>query len=566
VIRNSVNGASCLQSCGTTCDAPTPLGVTSLTPTSVTLTWASLGAVSYTLRWKPTASSTWTTVTGLTGTSYALSGLTQSTAYEFQVLSVCASSSSAYSASFTFTTLQPCPDAYEPNNTTATAPTVAVPIGINALIASASDADYYKVVLAVGGTFNISLTNLPYDYDLRLLNSAGTQVASSANGGTTAESITYVAAAGTYYVHVFGYGGAFDAFRCYYLNIGFMPNCAAPTGLGTSGLAYNSATLTWGAVSGAATYTLQWKASASGSWNTVTGIATNSYALSGLSQQTSYDFQVQAICGAQGSNGSAFSTVFTFTTPQAPCDAIPRTVLAAKVILEGPYRTGNSLMVDSLRKLNLLPLTQPYTAMGFTVSGPTTTTAGVLAATGSNAIVDWVLVELRANTAPYAVLEARAGLLQRDGDIVGTDGTSALGFCLDPGTYRVAVRHRNHFGAMTANGVALSGTSTALDLTSASTAAYGTNARKAVGGIMALWAGNVLPDSDLRYTGESNDRDPILSAVGGSLPTNTVSLYSAADVNMDGTVKYTGQDNDRDPILTNVGGSIPTNTLPQQLP
>lgn len=83
---------------------------------------------------------------------------------------------------------------------------------------------------------------------------------------------------------------------------------------------------------------------------------------------------------------------------------------------------------------------------------------------------------------------------------------------------------------------------------------------------MALWAGNVDPDTWLLYTGQDNDRDPILTAVGGSVPTNTVSLYSGADVNMDGTVKYTGQDNDRDPILTNVGGSVPTNALQEQLP
>ena len=31
---------------------------------------------------------------------------------------------------------------------------------------------------------------------------------------------------------------------------------------------------------------------------------------------------------------------------------------------------------------------------------------------------------------------------------------------------------------------------------------------------------------------------------------------------MDGPVKYTGAGNDRDPILTNIGGVVPTNTGP----
>ena len=119
---------------------------------------------------------------------------------------------------------------------------------------------------------------------------------------------------------------------------------------------------------------------------------------------------------------------------------------------------------------------------------------------------------------------------------------------------------------MTAAGMALNGTAATVDLTLASTAAWGTGARKPVGSVMALWAGNTDPDATLRYTGEDNDRDPILSAIGGSLPTNTLSAYHGADVNMDGTVKYTGEGNDRDPILSNVGGSVPTSTLMEQLP
>lgn len=81
-----------------------------------------------------------------------------------------------------------------------------------------------------------------------------------------------------------------------------------------------------------------------------------------------------------------------------------------------------------------------------------------------------------------------------------------------------------------------------------------------------LWTGNAVPDAQLKYTGTSNDRDPILVAVGGTLPTNTVAGYWPTDVNMDGTVKYTGTGNDRDPVLVNVGGSVPTNVRMKQLP
>ena len=50
------------------------------------------------------------------------------------------------------------------------------------------------------------------------------------------------------------------------------------------------------------------------------------------------------------------------------------------------------------------------------------------------------------------------------------------------------------------------------------------------------------------------------------MPTNIIAGYSVTDVNMDGVTKYIGAGNDRDPILSNIGGSVPTNTLDEQLP
>jgi len=110
-----------------------------------------------------------------------------------------------------------CPDIQEPNNTQATAGTIVSGTTYKALIANSTDNDYYKITLASSGNIAISLTTLPFDYDLQLLNSAGTVVASSANGSTTSESINYAAAAGTYTIRVFGYNGAFSATSCYTL-------------------------------------------------------------------------------------------------------------------------------------------------------------------------------------------------------------------------------------------------------------------------------------------------------------------------------------------------------------
>ena len=98
------------------------------------------------------------------------------------------------------------------------------------------------------------------------------------------------------------------------------------------------------------------------------------------------------------------------------------------------------------------------------------------------------------------------------------------------------------------------------------TATYGIGAQKNISGVMALWAGDVVPDGVIKYTGAGNDRDPILTKIGGVIPTNTVNGYWPEDVNLTGVVKYTGPTNDRDPILVNIGGTIPTATRVQQLP
>lgn len=284
-------------------------------------------------------------------------------------------------------------------------------------------------------------------------------------------------------------------------------------------------------------------------------------------------------------NTAAYTLLHNFTTATTgkfPMDGLVRQsatlpstelLLNAKVFLEGPYVTATARMNDGLRTLtgsNGFPLTEPFTGLGFTHAGGgggEAINASVLTVTGDNAIVDWVLVELRNKTTPSIIVRTRSALLQRDGDVVGLDGTSVLGINAAADDYYVAVRARNHFGVMTSNARTLSSSSTlALNFTNGTVATYGTNAQKVSGSVRLNWAGNSRKDATLKYTGADNDRDPILVRVGGAVPTATVNGYFIEDVNMNGAVKYTGADNDRDPILVNVGGSVPTATRTEQLP
>ena len=242
--------------------------------------------------------------------------------------------------------------------------------------------------------------------------------------------------------------------------------------------------------------------------------------------------------------------------------------LQMKVFLQGPYDAISGLMQDRLRAQNRVPLQEPYSGLGFALgtSAGSTTTNFALSLTGPNAIVDWVLIEVRDTYDPAVILRRFPALVQRDGEVVATDGTSTLLITVDRPSAYIALRHRNHFGVMTAQALSMQTNLVVRDFTSAFTATYGTAARTSTAGVLLCWAGNANLDATLKYVGVDNDRDPILVAIGGSVPTNVLSGYFLTDLDLDGTVKYTGAGNDRDLILTNIGGLNVNFVRNEQLP
>lgn len=89
-------------------------------------------------------------------------------------------------------------------------------------------------------------------------------------------------------------------------------SCTAPGGLSTSNIASTTATLNWGAVSGALVYTAQYKPTSSTNWITATsGTYGTSVNLYSLSPNTSYDWRVYTNCSlteASTYSNSQFST------------------------------------------------------------------------------------------------------------------------------------------------------------------------------------------------------------------------------------------------------------------
>lgn len=225
------------------------------------------------------------------------------------------------------------------------------------------------------------------------------------------------------------------------------------------------------------------------------------------------------------------------------------------VFLEGPA-VANTMRTDLVDN-GLLPTSDPY---GLGGSAPTS----LMQRTGLSKPVDWVLVQLRNGS---TVVDELPAMVLANGKVVDANGRSPLVFPDAPrGSYHVSVLHRNHLGAMTATTRAFGTGVVKVDMSDPAVTTYGTDARKAVGSLRLLWAGDCNGDGALLYTGASNDRDVILQAIGGAVPTNTINGYHLEDVNLDGSVRYTGSGNDRDIILQNIGGLVPTNTRMEQLP
>jgi Leucine-rich repeat (LRR) protein len=206
--------------------------------------------------------------------------------------------------------------------------------------------------------------------------------------------------------------------------------------------------------------------------------------------------------------------------------------VALKAFLQGPYNPNNGLMDATLRLNDFVPTTEPYSGMSnFTHKGQgggeLFENRVISTVIGNNAIVDWVFIELRDKTTPSKVVATRAALIQRDGDIVDTDGTSALLFNdVIAGDYYIAVRHRNHLGFRTATPKSLTVNVLNLNFSDGTTPLFGTNSLKLIGATYMMYSGN----------GDSNGAVNAIDKNGTWLKTNGQFNYLSGDFNLDGVV------------------------------
>lgn len=290
---------------------------------------------------------------------------------------------------------------------------------------------------------------------------------------------------------------------------------------------------------------------------------------------------VYEVCDSQGACNKATAHILVFDD----------LTINLRVYLEGAIMNnggevdnmGRPLMRDDLRVSpftgeNVIPTTNPYKVSidgyGFYLNNYYTSTTrtvtsddmisdslAMFSVTGQDAIVDWVYVELRSKSDSTQIIGANAGLVQRDGDVIGVDGSSGIRFKgVNADEYYVVVKHRMHLAAMSQ----LVTPGELVDFTDPSYPEYdfgqispafdmtGRAQNKViVPGYRTLWAGDFNSDGKITFEGGLPDRLILLTDIlshpdNDNLVTNfdLVYGYYNSDYNMNAKSKLDSPNDD----------------------
>ncbi|MCP4131030.1 MAG: hypothetical protein GY754_08630, partial [bacterium] len=252
------------------CSVPT-INVSGTSESSISLSWNNTDADSYTVSYRAYGSSSWTTaVTGLTGTSYVISGLADNTTYSIRVYSVCSDGSQSSS--------------------TITATTGETQVSCTAPEANVSGTSESSISLSWSNTGAADYT---VEYKV---SSASTWQTAAAGLSTTGYTLSGLTANTTYNINI--YSNCSDGSKPYDTVTATTDeaqvSCTAPE-VTVTGTSENSISLSWDD-EGANSYSVYYK-TGSGSWtNAASGLTTTSYVITGLAENTTYDIVVQSFC------------------------------------------------------------------------------------------------------------------------------------------------------------------------------------------------------------------------------------------------------------------------------
>jgi len=158
--------------------------------------------------------------------------------------------------------------------------------------------------------------------------------------------------------------------------------CATPTSLATTNITETSADLGW--TSTAANFNVRYRTVGAATWTTTTA-STTTLALTSLTANTQYEFQVQAVCSATAGDTSYWANAVNFTTLATPTCPDPTALVVSAINASGASLSWTNGGTETAWNIRY----KKSTDASYTNVNNTTTKPYVLSALQANSAYVW---------------------------------------------------------------------------------------------------------------------------------------------------------------------------------
>jgi Pregnancy-associated plasma protein-A/Secretion system C-terminal sorting domain len=205
------------------CVAATNVSIKNITSNAALIAWSGDTSNRFSIEFRKQNASDWTILDVAKKQTAALISLQSDTIYEFKINAYCIDNQMFVTKIFTFTTLQDltvCKDIFEPNDAFSNAKPIYTNRTIMGVLSSKTDIDFYQFANTEGGkTLDISLKNLPADYDLYVYDRYKNLLSYATKNYLDDEQVTiHRAPVDLYYIRVLSRHGEHSP-DCYHLKV-----------------------------------------------------------------------------------------------------------------------------------------------------------------------------------------------------------------------------------------------------------------------------------------------------------------------------------------------------------
>lgn len=197
--------------------------------------------------------------------------------------------------------------------------------------------------------------------------------------------------------------------------------------------------------------------------------------------------------------------------------------IQVKMYLEGAYDDSTGLMHDIMRRDGFLGSVDPY-GIGISLN------QDLLYIEGAQAIVEWIIIEIRDADNPGQIVRRIPALLQRDGTVINPDGNPEISLAdLPQSYYYIVAGYQNHLYISTGEPISIEN-GNYVDFSNPEIPIYGGNdAGKVINNIRMLIAGDANADGVVNAV----DKNEFWRFENGQAHQYS---NSKADFNLDGSI------------------------------